>query len=134
MSLVTIPFVFQPNTTIASSQVNQNFAALANYINGGTGVFAANGYVVLPGGIYLQWGTLAGVAADGSAQATVTFPVAFPTSAFQVVPAIDNAYQANPWALGAPQTTALGLTSFAVNVEGGPAASTVTIRYFAIGN
>jgi hypothetical protein len=32
---VTIPYTFSPNTTIFSSQVNSNFTALANVINGG---------------------------------------------------------------------------------------------------
>lgn len=43
---------------------------------------ASSGYQKLPGGLIVQWGTVAGTGADVS----VTFPIAFPTAAFVVLP------------------------------------------------
>ena len=45
-----------------------------NVSNVGTTSLAASGYQTLSGGIYIQWGTIAG------ATTSVTFPVAFPTA------------------------------------------------------
>lgn len=42
----------------------------------------ANGYVVLPSGLIFQWGR---VITDGNGNGTVTFPIAFPASALQVI-------------------------------------------------
>lgn len=93
------------------------------------------GYVILGNGVYLQWATIANVAADGSAAKTVSFPVPFPTACFGVgSPTIINAFQTNPWALGAPQVDTVTTTGFNVNVQGAPAGSVVSIFYTAIGN
>jgi hypothetical protein len=42
---------------------------------------ATNGYIVLPGGLYVQWGQ---AAFGGQSSVGVTFPVAFPTAVFTV--------------------------------------------------
>lgn len=42
----------------------------------------SNGYVILPGAIYLQWGQ---VTVSGGAAQTVTFPTAFPNAVKSVV-------------------------------------------------
>ncbi|MGH7745997.1 MAG: gp53-like domain-containing protein [Candidatus Dormibacteria bacterium] len=97
-----------------------------------SGLSAANGWAALPGVGIFQWGGIAAVAADGSAASTITFPVAFSGNAWQVIPTIDNAYQTNPWGLTI-QVTALTATTAQVNVAGGPAGSTVTVRFSATG-
>lgn len=133
MAIITLPFNFVPNTTIVSSQVNADFNTLANYVNSGVGVFSFTGYVVLPGAIYVQWDLLLNVKADGSGATTATFATPFPNNLFQVVAQVSNPFQSSPWALTI-QTTAEGSTGFSVNVAGGPAGSTVSVRYMAIGN
>lgn len=133
MALIALPYSFVPNTNIASAQVNANFNTLANYINAGSGNFIANGYAILPGGLYLQWGSAINVAADGSAPTVVTFPAPFPNACFQFVPAIQNAYQTNNWGLSVQYDTPTK-TNANVNVALGPAASTTTVSWFAIGN
>jgi hypothetical protein len=44
---------------------------------------AASGYMTLPGGLIIQWGTTATVSVDGSR--AVTFPITFPTNCASVV-------------------------------------------------
>lgn len=133
MAVVTIPYSFVPNTTIISAQVNADFSAIATYLNTGTGSFSTSGYIVLPGGIYVQWANQAGVNADGSGATAVSFPIAFPTGVFTVVPSINNAYQSNAWELTCHWDTAT-TTGFNINVAGGPSGKTVTVSYFAVGN
>ena len=53
---------------------------------------AANGHQPLPGGIIFQWGSSAVI--NASQLGTVTFPLAFPTACFVVVP---NAFAAAAW-------------------------------------
>lgn len=43
----------------------------------------ANGYQMLPGGLYIQWGKVDPAA--GTALTTVAFPIAFPTDAYAVI-------------------------------------------------
>jgi len=134
MAVVTIPYPnFIPNTVIASAQTNANNAAFLAYLNNGSGSFAAAGYNILPGGLYIQWATVANVAADGSAATATSFPIAFPTACFVVIPVPKNVYQTNAWQLSAqydtPTTTGCNL-----NVSGAPAGQTVSVSYIALGN
>lgn len=133
MAVITIPFVFTPNTTIVSAQVNSNFSAIAAYLNTGTGSFAANGYAVLPGGLYIQWATATGVAYDGASASAVSFPTAFPTACFGVIPIPKNAYQTNAWQLSSQFDTPI-TTGCNINVSGAPAGTTGSVFYVAIGN
>lgn len=134
MAVISLPYSFVPNTTIISAQVNSNFSTLASYVNTGVGAFtAAAGYAVMPGALYIEWGQQASVASDGSLATTVTFNTPFPTACFVVICQIVNAYQSTPRALTV-QTTAVGASSFQVNVAGGVASETVTVHYMAIGN
>jgi len=130
MALVTIPYNFTPNTLAQSAQVNANFAALANYLNNGSGVLGNNGYVRLPGGLILQWGTATLVPADGSATATINFPLLFPTGVFRFIPAIDTT---SAWMLSC-NVGAVVAASATVLVGGAPAGSTVSVGYYVLGN
>ncbi len=132
MANVVIPFVFSSGTLIQSAQVNSDFTALANYANGGNGSFAANGYAYMPGGLLLQWASVNSVDFDGAALTAVTFPIAFPTACFVVIPSIKNVYQTNPWAMTIQFDTPT-VTGFNVNVAGAPATSTGTIQYISLG-
>ena len=134
MALVVIPYTFSPNTLAQSAQVNANFTALANFINNGSGTFATPGYVILPGGLIIQWGS-ATVAGDGSAALPVSFPLTFPTNVFAVLPGTaqynsgDGAQLCN----GTEDTSARSTTGATFRAIGG-SATPVTFNWIAIGN
>lgn len=48
------------------------------------------GYMKLPGGLIIQWGTSSFTATDGDNGSLLTFPLAFPTTAVQVVATSDG--------------------------------------------
>lgn len=126
---------FLPDTPIVSAQMNANFAAVVAALNsGGGGSFTpSQGYVILPGGLTIQWGTVT-VAADGSAPGVVTYAIPFPTALLgKPWCGISNPYATNPWALGAPQTNTESTTGFNVVVVGGPPSQTVTVGYMVLG-
>lgn len=131
---ITLPFTFVPNTTIVSAQVNQDLQTLLNAFNSGLGQsFTASGYAILPGGLYVQWGSVT-VDADGAAAASATFSQPFPTGLLaKPICGISNNYQTNQWELSAPQTTGETQNGFNVSVAGGPQGSTVTVSYLAVG-
>lgn len=82
---------------------------------------AASGYVKLPSGIIIQWGT-ANASTGGT---TSNFPIAFPNSAWSMVAVNNN--QTNP---PAPSTLILSLSQFRLTVlAGGP-----NCYFIAIGN
>lgn len=123
---------FQPDTTIVSAQVNANFAAIVAALNsGGGGSFVpAGGYVILPGGLTIQWGTVS-VKVDGSADAPVAFSIPFPNAL--LAKPYCGISESNPWALGAPKTNTETANGFNVRCTGGPAAATTTVGWLAIG-
>lgn len=59
-----------------------NFAAAFKAALGASSL-AASGYQVLPSGLIVQWGN---GSTNGSGVATVTFPLAFPTAMYQLIP------------------------------------------------
>jgi hypothetical protein len=132
-NLVSLPYNFQPNTLAQSAQVDANFNSLLSYINAGIGTFTGNGYWVGPGGIYIQWGTVTGVKADGSGASAVTFSTTFPTAVFGLVATVENAFQSNPWGLTVQWDTPT-VSGFNLNVGGAPASSTTSVFWIAIGN
>lgn len=85
---------------------------------------SADGYVKLPGGLYLQWGT----ASFSSGGNTVTFPIAFPTACLMVQVSAPN---------GSSPTgsTVCGVLSSGINRSNFTGYSTSTINYnwFALG-
>lgn len=81
---------------------------------------AANGYVRLPSGIYIQWGS-ANVNTTGVG---ITFPVAFPTACVAVVNTCNN--QTNP---PAAMASAVSTTGFTATTSAG----TPSIFWIAIG-
>ncbi|MDA8258386.1 MAG: hypothetical protein M0Z99_22615 [Betaproteobacteria bacterium] len=100
-------------------------ATLASALKGTNQGLAGNGYQKLPGGLIIQWGSVAG---SGSA-VTFTYPIAFPNNVFQALVGDDYSgaqYNANigPSAI---TTTKLDISS------GGPLPS-VQLRVLVIGN
>lgn len=151
MPTLSYPYTFEPNTTAASAQVNANFNAVASIVNGeldsdniasleiskliGTvQSIAANGYVTLPGGLILQWGTFTDVPCDGSAVSTQDLPYTFPNAAFGFVPVALNADYASsaPYGLSA-QAVSTSTTEIVFVITGGPSGSTCSAFFLAVG-
>lgn len=82
-----------PSTTTATTQASNNSTtkvATTAFVNPGS-VQSTSGYCILPSGLYLQWGQIAGGAATG----TTTFPIAFPNACFVVTGVGDNSASGN---------------------------------------
>lgn len=102
--------------------------ALTNLGFAGTSL-ASPGYIKLPTGVILQWGSFI----SSTAAVAVTFPVAFPTACRNVLltPVVQNsaAYAS------VDQVTLPGTTGFsASNWNGGARQSAVAVFWFALGN
>ena len=86
---------------------------------------SSDGYVILPGGIIIQWGSAAAAPPN-----SITFPIPFPTAVFQVVacPIATNQSNANEanFAIISQSTTG---ASF-----GGDGSNNSGVRWIAIGN
>jgi len=93
-----------------------------------------DGYQKLPGGVIIQWGTVAAVAlnATTSRADTITFPLTFPTAVFVVVAnAVSNGGSAVRGYAGNDKTTS-GFTSHVTNDAGSP--QDVGVSWIAVGN
>ena len=86
---------------------------------------SVNGYQKLPGGLIMQWGTIS--VPTGTAGATVTFPIAFPTACL-------NANASAQQTSSAVISTTLGsMTATTLNIRHGD-AETQTVQWQAIGH
>jgi hypothetical protein len=145
MSLVTVPYVFQPGTTIASAQVNANFAAITGVINGGldgtnfSSVFtalnkSANGSGTIAGGLIFNWASPDTVPFDNSSSLAVTFDTPFPNAVLCIELTVqENTLGAHPNAVAAYVAGAPTLTNFALTAMGGNAGQVGTVFVLAIG-
>ena len=93
---------------------------------------SVNGYTTLPNGAILQWGTVTGVPADFSADAVLTFPLPFPNAVYSVTATADDGGAASADIHNA-QVNAVALAGANVRVAGGAPASTVNVRFMAVG-
>lgn len=93
-----------------------------------------NGYLTLPGGLLLQFGTVAG----GSSTATVTFPVAFPTACRSVQATINNSATSQVFSVQTYSFTATQFTYRKNQIQtggsGGGGAAAEAFTWFAIGH
>lgn len=109
--------------------VNQLLAALS----AGWGMaksLAANGYITLPGGAILQWGS---VTTNGSGLATVTFPLTFPTACFRPIAGPGNGgFVGTTINDGSITTSGFTFNAFTTNTTG--AAATYKCWWLAVGN
>lgn len=89
---------------------------------------AASGYQKLPGGLVIQWGS---IALGASGTNAVTYPVSFPTATLSVVgQVLNNAY------VGLEEVEITGITSAAFNayiINGAGTYSAATINWIAFG-
>lgn len=98
-------------------------AGLASF----TKSLASNGYIKLPGGLILQWGS--GVTSSGGTLA-VTFPLAFPTACLQVF-TTDQGIISTLHIVGSDTGTTTGFNAYSVNAADAAAAS--NFKWLAIG-
>lgn len=115
---------------ITAAQIASNAVSFIKLLSTDwTSSLGASGYQKLPSGLYIQWGVTGSIAS--AAAATVTFPIAFPTACFQVIPAIQNDSAAvttatGQWGSGGYSTTGCSIynrTSVSCN-----------FNYIAVGN
>jgi hypothetical protein len=144
MSIINLPYTFQPGTTIASAQVNADFAAILAVVNGnldGTNfstIFTSlnlsttKGHGTFAGGLIVQWGAPTGIAADNSSPSTQTFDIAFPNNVIAVWCQIPINTQNRAQLVAAYPNNAT-TTNFVLNAMGGPAGTTVQVDWIAIG-
>jgi len=99
--------------------------ALATYL-GFTTSASANGYVKLPGGIIVQWGSATG--ASGSTSVAATFPLTFPTNLYQIVQNYGDSGHSG--SIGITSSSTAGATFHITSTPSG----TATVNYIAIGN
>jgi len=115
-TVTNIPQVFVTNNT-ERARIDTSGIFSCNLTQSASG----NGYVKLPSGIYIQWGS----ASANTSGVTSNFPVAFPSACWSLVAVNNN--QTNP---PAPSVTILSTSQFRLTVNaGGP-----TCYFFAIGN
>ena len=116
--------------TMLFQQVNDAYTAATTQASiDASGIFSCNltqsaassGYVKLPSGIYIQWGS-AGATTAGT---TSNFPIAFPSTCWSLVAVNNN--QTNP---PAPSVSILSASQFRFTVSAG----SPNCFYFAIGN
>lgn len=88
----------------------------------------ANGYVQLPGGLIIQWGTTAAVTSNSTL--VVTFPIAFPTQCFSILAGgTSNTVSASVAQQTAMNVVALTVASFTLANDD----FSQTARWFALG-
>lgn len=133
--VVALPYNLVNGNNADATQVDADFSAITNYLNGASGVsdFASPGYLVLPGGLILQWGTQA-AAGDGSAAASITFPIAFTTSAlfFAAFNAFEDSGGTSQLCNGYEVSASRTLSGTQIYAIGGTSAN-VTIPWLALG-
>lgn len=96
------------NASTTSTQINY----LSNWIQAMTESNAANGWIKMPTGLILQWGTYL----TSLNPQPITFPIPFPNAAFQGWAIEANAY-GDTWGAGKPDVSATGnLTTTGMNV------------------
>lgn len=107
------------------------------------GTISANGDYILPGGLWLQWGTVTFSPSGGTAFFNVSFnfPVAFPTNCFVCVATGQDKFDAgNPLTSGSQDivivysTTTTGATARIDNNATNVLSGSHAFSYFAIGN
>ena len=95
-------------------------------------LLSANGYVKLPSGVIIQWGTMSGTGVHGTSY-SFTFPLAFPTACQSISATIQQGVSTVTTIVYMP-TTALSTTGSTVQygaINGG--AYTYSYRWQAIG-
>jgi len=104
---------------------------------GAVGSATANGYLKLPLGIVLQWGSVSVgdiVASPGRNTVNVSFPISFPTGIFQLFTSIFDTTGGSGGVLPPYETTSNASGATVLMGELANATQNVTLRWFAIGH
>ena len=117
-----------PTAAINTSTTQLATTAFANPASS----LAANGYVKLPSGIIIQWGTLSGTGVHGTSY-SFTFPISFPTACQSISATVQQGITATTTSVYMP-ITALSTTGATVQYGAMNGASyTYSYRWIAIG-
>lgn len=119
-------------TTQAVNDISTKVATTA-FANPASSV-AASGYVTLPSGIILQWKTgtnIPSLATGGNTTQAFTFPLAFPTAVFEIIP-YDDSGAGTGFIYARTSKSTSGCTINVFNASGGTSQGTPAI--FAIGH
>jgi len=110
------------NDAVTAAKIADGAVVLPGDFTGSNQSLSASGYQKLPGGLILQWGTVAST--EDTAQ-NFTFPIAFPNACFIAIGSFvdESSYPV--------RITATSTTTF--TVDRADAVSDNNIRYFAIG-
>lgn len=112
----------------AAAEAPITMSTLATMLGFGSSV-ADPGWITLPGGLILQWGSTAAIAAGGGQ--TVTFPIVFPAACFQIYPTpITVANNTSGFTIGARAKSTSGFIATNNSGTSGP----VSASWFAVGN
>ena len=106
------------NTGAAAHPIDATIAQALAALGVVTSGVAANGYIILPGGLYVQWGNAGAV----TSTLAVTFPIAFPNAVWSVVVTPFYASGGHDNGLditGVPSLTGFTLNNSAATVTGG---------------
>lgn len=104
-------------------------ATLAAALKGGNQLLAPNGYQKLPGGMIIQWGESSYADISGTLDMTITYPIAFPTSARIFTGSVDT-LQRNV-TVGYLNLSATGVVATLVEPDANAIAG--TLRWLALG-
>jgi hypothetical protein len=116
-------------TTPATADRSLNAATTAWVANALQGVQSAAGYVTLPGGIMIQWGTTGTL--NNNTPTTVSFNVNFPTNVFLVLGSASGNRVTTSSGVQPAGAAANGtLNTFTANAP----ATNVQVSWIAIGN
>ena len=128
MTLQTINIGVAPNDgngdplRTAFDKTNQNFVELySNMLVINAPSKQANGYVWLPNGVLMQWGTVAANTSTGNATFSVAFPTACQSVTLSVIGSANVGYQA-----AAANTTV-------ATIRTSSTTTTVNVEYLAVG-
>ncbi|MCA3417439.1 MAG: hypothetical protein INF88_00950 [Roseomonas sp.] len=91
-------------------------------------LLSANGYLRLPGGLIIQWGT---VTLSGLTPVTVTFPIAFPTAFRTAFANYENIPASTPVGITSKTASSMVLQQGAI---GGTPSATISVPWFALGH
>jgi len=114
-------------TTQAVNDASTKLATTA-FVNRASSI-ATQGYVELPSGVFLQWGTQS---VGANTTSTFSFPIAFPTNVFAFV--VSQHVNANTGVNANESTGGNSISTSQYQIRNGSGAGTINFDWFATGN
>ena len=121
--------------TQAANDSSTKLATTAFVNNLFSGSIGANGYITLPGGLIIQWGTGSGTFAGQSSSATFNFPTSFSSAVYSVTATLINSgsVASTVAALQVVSTSTSGATVHSSGYQSGSYTSLTSFYWIAIG-